>query len=138
MEKLELADKLLVDEYGTKYLRRDSFYDESMENEGVSLIEDRNGESVVINDKAVSRVIVLFAFSVQDARGKRYLVDSTSMDDLQTAIDHLAHRDDWLTVWRSNALTKIKAKSIEVISEIFDIFAEKPHVPSLYFKNHSN
>lgn len=138
MEKLELADKLLVDKHGTKYLRRDSFYDESMENEGVSLIEDQNGESVVINDKVVSRVIVLFAFCVQDARGKRYMVDSTSLDNLQMAIDHLAHRDGWLNVWKSGALTKIKAKSIEVISEIFDIFAEKPYVPSLYFKNHSN
>lgn len=140
-----IVEELFVAENGAEFLGYEIDFEEREDGEIYCPVRNKDGRVVEIVNSDGLKTHLLYGFAVESSLGKRYLVDSTSLDDLQTAIDHLAQTDDWLTVYEPDndewlKLTRIKAKTIVVIADVTKTEAEKyfSDFKSLYFENHSN
>lgn len=139
-----IAEDLFVTENGAEFLGCEMDFEEREDGEIYFPVRNKDGRVLEIVDSDGLEVYSLYGFAVESSLGKRYLVDSTSMDSLHETIDHLAQVDGWLTVYEPDdeamRLTRIKATTIVVIADVTKTEAEKylPSFKSLYFKNHSN
>lgn len=139
-----IVEELFVAENGAEFLGCEMDFEEREDGELYCPVRNKDGRVLEIVDSDGLKVYSLYGFAVESSLGKRYLVDSTNLDDLQTAIDHLAQTDDWLTVYEPDGeamrLTRIKAKTIVVIADFTRTEAEEylSGFKSLYFENHSN
>lgn len=139
-----IAEELFVTENGAEFLGYEIDFEEREDGEFYCPVRNKDGREFEIVNSDGLKVYLLYGFAVESSLGKRYLVDSTSMDSLHETIDYLAQTDGWLTVYEPDGeamrLTSIKAKTIVVIADVTKTEAEKhfPAFKSLYLKNHSN
>lgn len=134
-----IVEELFVAENGAEFLGYEIDFEEREDGEIYCPVRNKDGRMVEIVNSDGLKTHLLYGFAVESSLGKRYLVDSTSLDDLQATVDRLGQSDGWLNVWSDGEtleLTKVKAKSISSISlTVSEEASESIELPLLYLEN---